>query len=145
MNYAVIPATHDDISFARDLTQSNMRSYYTSLGLEWDNFIYENSWPTTENYRLELDGFRIGILRLSASEDIVYIRDLQILPTYQNRGAGSFAVAFTESLAGERNFSKIGLRVFLVNPAKHLYNRLGFQEIFNEGKTCFLLKRLTEH
>ena len=129
--------------FAHDLTESNMRFYYISRGLVWDSSIYKQSWTTTANYRLELNGLRIGILRLSIADDILYIRDVQILPINQSCGAGSFAIAFAERLAIEKNYSKIGLRVFSENPAKNLYNRLGFRDITHESNIWLLIKRLT--
>lgn len=143
MTYTAVSTTGDDMPFAHDLTESNMRFYYTSRGLVWNSLIYKQSWAATANYRLELNGLRIGILRLSSADDTLYLRDIQILPINQSCGAGSFAIAFAERLAIEQKYSKIGLRVFSENPAKHLYNRLGFQDITHESNIWLLIKRLT--
>lgn len=143
--FSAVPAKSEDVVFAHDLTHSNMSSYYALLNRSWNRSLFETSWPETENYRLQISDNTIGFLRLSASENTLYIRDIQILPLYQNCGAGSFAIQFAQSLAANRNIPILQLRVFIQNPAKSLYYRLGFTDVSNDGNILTLESQLSDN
>jgi ribosomal protein S18 acetylase RimI-like enzyme len=140
MSYTVVPATETELPFAHNLTRDNMAPYYECHGRIWNPVIFESSWPTTENYCLYLDDVLIGILRCSQSMDCLYVRDIQILPQFQNSGAGTFALAHANALAMIRELKKIQLRVFAGNRAVHLYRRLGFAQIRDDNGLLLLEK-----
>ena len=129
MTFTAVDAGDEDLTFAHDLTRENMAAYYEEHGRHWDTAIFSASWPGTENFLLLESDERIGILRLTHEGDELYVRDLQVLPTHQRRGAGTFALQLVELIAMERNVSRIRLSVFLGNPAQSLYRRLGFEEV----------------
>ena len=133
MTHSVMPAADDAMSFAHDLTRDNMAVFYATHGRTWDTSLFEDSWPRTENFCLLEAGVRVGILRVTEEAEILYVRDLQIVPRHQGRGAGTFALAFVDKLAAERGVARIRLRVFADNRAQSLYRRLGFRERAREG------------
>lgn len=132
MTHSAVQAIADDLRFAHDLARDNMAQFYAAHGKTWDTSIFESSWPRTENFSVLEDGVRIGVLRLTQDAEALYVRDLQVLPTHQNRGAGTFAMQFVGRLAAERGLGRIRLSVFADNPARSLYRRLGFREISDE-------------
>lgn len=136
--FVIVPATTDELSFARRVSRENMEKYYTGFGRHWDPAAFEASWPATENYSILSRDVPIGVLRLRPDPDAIYISDLQITTANQGRGAGTFALAFVERIARERGLPRIRLRVFSENPAVRLYQRAGFRKIAEEpGKLLF--------
>jgi GNAT superfamily N-acetyltransferase len=134
----IIPAETDEMHFARRVSRENMEKYYTAQGRHWDPAVFEASWPATENYSILARDVPIGILRLRPDADAIYISDLQVASGSQGRGAGTFALAFVETLARERGLARIRLRAFTGNPAVRLYQRAGFRTIADEpGKQLF--------
>lgn len=124
--------------FAHDLTRDNMAHFYEAHGRVWDTSIFAASWPTTENYWVLENGERVGILRLSREAQTLYVRDIQVMPAYQGRGAGTYAMAYVGNLAEERGVSRVRLSVFADNRAQLLYRRLGFGEVGRHGELLIL-------
>lgn len=133
MAHSIVHADDDAMWFARDLTRDNMAQFYEAHGRAWDPSIFEASWPSTENFWVLEDGVRVGILRLSREAQTLCVRDVQVLPDHQGRGAGTFAMTFVGNLAAERGVVQIRLSVFYDNRAQSLYRRLGFLEVGREG------------
>ena len=80
-----------------------MAIYYRTNGLNWDTEVFRDSWPTTENFTLEISGLPVGFLRLSLpSTETLWVRDLQITTVAQGQGVGTFALVSTEQIARER-------------------------------------------
>ena len=67
---------------------------------------------------------------------------LQILPTHQNRGIGSWAVRQAKVIAASRGFQRLQLRVYDDNPAKRLYARMGFQAELEAAGTVHMVYEL---
>lgn len=55
------------------------------LVLLWRTALFLASWQLSENYIVERDRQRIGVLRISSEGDALHIRDLQLAP--EARGA----------------------------------------------------------
>jgi GNAT superfamily N-acetyltransferase len=133
-------STPEEWSVAHDWTRANMSHYYDALGRTWDTEMFRDSWPTTENLTLEVEGAAIGFLRLSLSASTVWIRDIQVRPEAQGRGVGTFALRVVQQIALERGTADIRLRVFKINPAIRLYRRNGFEELIDEGATLTMAR-----
>ena len=84
----------------------------------------------------------IGLLRLTPEPDGLGLRDLQILPTYRNKGVGSWALSQAQSIAASRGFQRLQLRVYEDNPAKRLYERMGFDTDFVAAGTVHMAYEL---
>jgi ribosomal protein S18 acetylase RimI-like enzyme len=132
MTHSVVPADDDALRFAHDLTRDNMAQFYATHRRVWDTSLFEASWPRTENYWVLEDEVQVGILRVTQEAETLYVRDVQIVPAHQRRGAGTFAMQFVGNLALERGVTCIRLNVFADNQAQSLYHRLGFREISRE-------------
>ncbi|EKF9810449.1 GNAT family N-acetyltransferase [Vibrio cholerae] len=118
-----------DLLFAESLTKSNMASYYQARGLTWDHNRFLSSWDELDNYEIYLGLARVGVLRLSYSNDVTFLRDFQILPEFQGCGIGSKCLELVVRHALDRQSTKLVLRVFSENSAINLYESKGFVRV----------------
>ncbi|MDJ0832580.1 MAG: GNAT family N-acetyltransferase [Gammaproteobacteria bacterium] len=118
----------EDKQYAQKLVRENMDRYYKEYGIEWQTDLFESSWGQMENFVILSNQIKVGILRLSSDSEALYIRDLQIEKASQNIGLGTLATKLAFALAKERGFKYLRLRVFSSNPARNLYQRLGFTQ-----------------
>lgn len=72
-----------------------------------------------------LNDVSIGLVKLSKQNTSLHIRQLQILPRYQNKGIGTLVLKAVIK-KGQALDLPITLNVLLANPAKQLYQRHGF-------------------
>ncbi|AJK46993.1 GCN5-like N-acetyltransferase [Burkholderia plantarii] len=121
------PAEPDDFEFAEALTHGNMGSYYLRHGLQWRADLFYLSWCESENFILERDGERIGVMRLTEERDSLHIRDVQIREGHRGLGAGGYLLDTAHRWAQARGLRETQLRVFVDNPAARLYLRLGYR------------------
>ena len=126
MELSLRPALETDFDFCQSLNRSNMAAYNLARNILWDPQRFLASWSQFENFIITADGNSAGLLRLLAVDGALEIRDLQLLPTYQRRGIGTWAVMQAKSQAVSRTISELILRVYPENPAQRLYLRLGF-------------------
>lgn len=90
---------------------------------------YRGKWPEAQYLVVEVDGEPVGRLyrRDILDEDPPELRlmDIALLPEWRNRGIGSALFADLLAEAAERGLV-LTLHVERWNPARHLYQRLGF-------------------
>lgn len=92
---------------------------------------YEQHYPDCEFLIIELDGRPIGRLYIDRGEDI-RITDIALLPEFRRRGIGGMLMV--EILAEGRSTGKnVSIHVEHDNPARRLYERLGFQHVATNG------------
>ena len=125
--YQLRPAEAGDFPFAEALTHGNMGGYYKRHGLVWRGDLFYASWGESENFILEVDGERIGVLRLTEEGDSLHIRDVQIAASHRGQGAGTYLLDMSHRWAKARVLSELQLRVFVDNPAARLYLRMGYR------------------
>lgn len=120
------PATADDFAFTHDLTRDNMRGYVERVWGPWDPAIYARNYARTDNRVIWVGGERVGFVRLAVEGNRLVLDDLQVVPAWQNRGVGTWALARVRELAAGRGLVAVRLRCFHDNPALRLYLRVGF-------------------
>ncbi|MBU9191646.1 GNAT family N-acetyltransferase [Burkholderia gladioli] len=121
------PAEADDFEFAEALTHANMGHYYRRHGLQWRADLFYLSWCESENFILERDGERVGVMRITEEGDSLHIRDVQIRDGHRGLGAGSYLLDTAHRWAQARGLRETQLRVFVDNPAAKLYLRMGYR------------------
>jgi GNAT superfamily N-acetyltransferase len=126
MRLALRPATEGEREFCEALARRNLSPYLAARDTPWDSGLYLASWSEFENLMILANDQVAGVLRLNADGAALEIRDLQVVPAYQNHGIGSWAIQQARLLAAARGFGLVRLRVFEENPAKALYSQLGF-------------------
>ena len=87
---------------------------------------------------VELRGRPIGCLAVRRSPEEIRLLRVFLFPDLQNRGFGSQLVRSVLA-EGEAARLPVRLRVFTVNPARHLYERLGFH-VVGETETHTLME-----
>lgn len=85
-----------------------------------------------------LDGVDIGLLKLNANVKPWELIQLQISPIHQGKGLGERMVGLVLRDARERG-ADVELSVLKANPARALYERLGFI-MFSEDESSVFLK-----
>jgi ribosomal protein S18 acetylase RimI-like enzyme len=67
----------------------------------------------------------VGVLQVKRTEAEVVLQNIRIAPAWQRRGLGT---AIIQDILGEARYDglPVALRVLKVNPARRLYERLGF-------------------
>lgn len=135
---------------ARRLCCGNMLATYKRHGMNWDDEQFAECWRDNENFAIRVNGEWVGFLSLKALPDMLYLRDLQLLPHWQGRGIGSACldwlitrvcqpdttrpVGMTIDEATDHQHRALRLRVFSDSPALGLYKRHGFV-LVNEQST----------
>lgn len=66
-------------------------------------------------------------------DNSLYISGVALLPQYRGRGYGTRLMQLAEDKARELGLDKISLIVFEDNPARGLYERLGYREVMREA------------
>lgn len=87
-----------------------------------------------------LNGRDVGMIRTSETEDRVVLDDIEILPAFQGRGLGTAVVKAVLDYAEGRG-KDTALEVLTLNPARRLYQRLGFQIIGQDRVHTRMLHR----
>ena len=83
-----------------------------------------------------IDGIEAGVWHVVEYDDEILLSSIRLLPEFQNRGLGTKLI--TDLL--DSTPKPVRLQVLKVNPARVLYERLGF-EIFEETDTHYKMIR----
>ena len=93
---------------------------------------YEAHYPDCEFLVIELGQEPIGRLYVDRGEDDIRITDIALLPEFQGRGIGRMLME--EILAEGRDTRKrVTIHVEHNNPARRLYDSLGFRHVDTNG------------
>ena len=122
------PATVADYDFLFHVLKATMRDYVDQT---WGWRESEQQARFADEFTPEHDriivlaGVDIGVLAVEHRADEVFIDKLYILPAYQRRGIGTRLIRDVLAEASREGLP-VRLRVLKVNPARRLYERLGF-------------------
>ena len=86
---------------------------------------YQTYYPHAEYYTILSSGLPVGRMILDRSQDPILVIDIALLPEHRNQGIGT---ALIKELMAEaaRLHRAMMMHVAIFNPARKLYNRLGF-------------------
>jgi ribosomal protein S18 acetylase RimI-like enzyme len=99
---------------------------------------FSNSFNSTTSQIIVVDGRDVGELAVEERSNELFLSGIYILPEYQNRGLGT--TILRSLLARARTSGRsVTLQVLKVNPARRLYERLGFV-VVGSTETHFLMK-----
>ncbi|WP_440874011.1 GNAT family N-acetyltransferase [Thalassotalea sp. PLHSN55] len=130
MSISFRKADQEDIYFLLALRKQTMDEHLLAAGLEISEAYHLSrikEFYQDSNIILSNDQV-IGLLKLSVLKKSVHVRQIQILPEFQNRGIGAKVVELVKQRAEKLNLP-VTLNVLLKNPAKHLYTRQGFKVV----------------
>jgi putative acetyltransferase len=85
-----------------------------------------------EQFRvIEVDGKRVGGIHVAESDAVNFVRLIFLLPQFRRHGLGS-TLLMQEAERASKEHKALGLKVIKSNPAKSLYDRLGFVEVAHD-------------
>lgn len=136
------PATVDDYEYLYALNEATMRTYAEQTYGTWDEAInrriFAERWRPETMQIVQIDGQDGGLLEVIPSDTVLHLANIRVAPEYQNHGIGARLVSGVLQDAHSRGLP-VALRVLKVNPARRLYERLGFL-IVGETETHHLME-----
>jgi GNAT superfamily N-acetyltransferase len=141
MNVAFRPALPQDFEYCERLYFAEMERIHRELKLDRNVQVasFRRQWDVTQVRIITLDGTDIGWLQSTTRDGAFFLGQLFVEASAQRRGIGT---AVMNRLIGEatRAQQAMTLDVVKINPAKRLYERLGFRTI-HEDERKFYMRR----
>lgn len=129
------PAGPEDFDYCARLYFAEMEAIIRELKLDRQaqTTSFRRQWNAAETRIIMLDGAVIGWLQSAARDGAVFLAQLFIDGAFQRRGIGT---EIMHRLIAEANQAgqPVTLEVVKINPAKRLYDRLGFQTIGEDDR-----------
>ncbi len=138
--YTLRQATGADFDFLYHLHRATMKDYVAQTW-GWDETVqaamFKERFDPGRSYIVVVDGRDVGVLSMERRIDTLFLGNLQILPEEQGHGLGTAIINTILAQAYDAGIS-VSLQVLKVNPARHLYERLGFV-VSGETTTHYLM------
>jgi Acetyltransferases len=135
-------ATDEDYNFLYELNKISMFNYVQEIW-GWEESVQQKFFCdkfSCEKYKIIVyDNSDIGAVSVSKKDSYIFINIIEILPKYQNKGIGTSIINQIITDSKNEDFSRVLLQVFKKNPAKKLYDKLGFSTI-DETKTHYVME-----
>ncbi len=140
--FALRPATEADFVFMRDTKLDGLEPYVRELW-GWDRREQErkarDEFAPSNRWIIVSGGIDAGYVHVERDADAVTLAGIYLIPSMRRRGLG--AAVIQRVIDDARADGKpVALRVLRPNPARRLYQRLGF-EIVRETPERFFLQR----
>jgi GNAT superfamily N-acetyltransferase len=141
VRYELRQATDADIEFVRELKCSGLRPYVEKLW-GWDADDQERrfraSFVPDRQKIISYRGEDVGMLQVEEGEDSLVLAGLYVAAGHRSKGLGSAIIRDVLTEAA-RLGKPVRLRVLRPNPARALYERLGFR-VVEESATHFSME-----
>jgi GNAT superfamily N-acetyltransferase len=145
MQISLRPAIGEDYDLLWWLHCVTMRPYVEKTwgwDEQWQARYFRDHFDPTTRQVIEGDGESIGCISVERREDCIFLTALEIAPDYQSRGIGTKLIQALCDEADDRSVP-VELQVLKVNPARRLYEWLGFA-VVGETETHYLMRRSLE-
>ena len=139
------PATREDYDFLWWLHCTTMRPYVEQTwgwDEQWQARHFRDRFDPATRQIIERDGVSIGCISVERREHCMFLSAIEIAPEHQNRGIGTKLIRALCDEADSRGVP-VELQVIKANPARRLYERLGFG-VVGETETHYLMRRVPE-
>lgn len=131
MGYALRNCTYDDIDFIVDLKESGLKWYIEEL-YGWDrNVQKEKTVRELDRHIYDMkiiatDKRNIGVTTFYSEAGEYVIGLIIIHPDYRNKGIATSVLSGYINIA-KKEQKRIRIKTYIKNPARKLYERLGFR------------------
>ena len=123
------PMSVNDSDYLYDLCEATMRRYIEVVWGHWNESgsrsFFRDAVAKGEFDSICNNGERVGAVSVQIHPSYHQLEQLYIEPSHQNQGYGTVVVGKILAAAA-RDSKPVRLRVLKPNPAKRLYERLGF-------------------
>ena len=135
-------ASKDDEPFLLQLRKLTMTEHLERAAVPVDDEAhYQRIRSNFEDAKIICEGNRsIGLVKLSRMPDEWHVHQIQVMPSYQGRGIGK-AVLTAVLKEAQHVGVPVTLSVLHGNPARRLYEELGFQFVAEWSKSTKLVWR----
>jgi GNAT superfamily N-acetyltransferase len=146
---------NEDEAFLRELYASTRIEELASVGwtpAQADGFLrmqfdlqrtqYRRHYPDASFLIVVLDGRPIGRLYVHYTPHDVRVLDVCLVPDMRRKGVGRWLIETVIEKAG-RLSAPVTLHVALGNPARRLYERLGFRVVTQDAMNLFMERPLS--
>lgn len=123
--YSLRPSTEDDLAFVAALGRTIRAAEAERQAGEAPPASIEGRFRPGRDWIVTSDDEQIGVLSLDRRSDAVIVRHIALLPEFRNRGIGSALIRGVLDFAVTVKLP-VRLRLLKDNPARSLYERLGF-------------------
>jgi GNAT superfamily N-acetyltransferase len=124
------PLAADELDVLYTITHAAMGPYVVQAYGVWDEAAQRSncaqSFEQVQPAAVCVGARIVGVLGVQELPDMHYLRTIYLLPSVQQQGLGSRLMAHVIARADVRGLP-VKLRVFHINPARRLYERLGFK------------------
>ena len=138
--YRLRAATEADAAFVYRVRVAGLKDYVARIW-GWDEAYQTKRFAehfSPARYQIVVvEGGDAGALSVEDRADEVFLADIELLPEYRGRGLGTAIIAAIVADAAARGLP-VSLQVLKVNPARRLYERLGFV-LTGQTETHFLM------
>lgn len=132
MKYDLRRANQGDYEFCYELTKQNM---YDLFCRHWDGWLdseFRKGFVVENIQIIRVRDKAVGYFSHVTNKDSLYIDNIQLAPEFQGQGIGTKLL--TDFLT-QNQHTLIRLTTFEDNPAKRLYEKLGFRVVVRNGST----------
>lgn len=128
---AIYASTRED-ELARTDWSAAQKAAFVAMQFQAQTAHYLTNYPGAEFLLIEADGRAAGRLYRHRREGGVRIMDIALLPDFRSQGIGTRLLRALQAEAAAEN---IGLSIHVegFNPARRLYERLGFRPAADAG------------
>ena len=141
MTIAFRPARNDDFDYCRRLYFGEMSWIIEQLRLDRSaqEANFQQMWNAAQVRIIVLDGADVGWLQTMTQDDELFLAQMFVDRPFQRRGIGTEVM---KRLIGEaaRSNRPIRLSVVKINPARRLYERLGFQVTHEDDRKLYMTR-----
>ena len=140
-SFTLRPATEGDFSFIHAVRAAGLREYVDQIW-GWDDAAqfarFRARFDPAAYVVIVVDGRDAGALAVEWRSDEVFLTDISISPEWQRQGLGTAVLGSLVTEARQRGLP-VALKVLKNNPARRLYERLGFQ-LVNETDSHYWMR-----
>ncbi len=124
------PATDEDVEWLLELRMTTMAGYFEQAGytLSRDDQRARLMQAFEAVSIVRFRGNDAGMMKVVREADVWHLVQIQLLPAYQSQHIGRRLIKALVQDAREAGVP-VSLHVLKVNPAKRLYDRLGFEVV----------------
>jgi ribosomal protein S18 acetylase RimI-like enzyme len=105
----------------------------------WQRERFDENFDPARLQIIEYENRAIGYISVERPGDEIFLAAIEVAPEFQNNGVGTYLVGNLLQESDKLNLPA-RLLVLKVNPARRLYERMGFQCI-GETSTHYVMKR----
>lgn len=129
LDYSLRPASKDETDELYAIHRAAMEDYVAQTWGSWDDAwqrdYFTKHWPDVR-LAIEASGELAGFLDLDEQGESIHVANIELRPASQRHGIGSAILKAVQQRA-EIKALPVTLQVLKVNPARALYERLGFE------------------